>query len=141
MQKHRDDVSRNVSRREMSRCEKFALYTRYFLLINISAAIYGLRPYTNGPLDEERKIPFPWSARAMDLTTRERQTFEAIRELSKSGLPPRIADVMQAIGSRSSRVTKELIDSLRDKGLLIRWPAGRQHRAILLTPEALKAAA
>jgi SOS-response transcriptional repressor LexA len=76
----------------------------------------------------------------MDLTTREKQTLEAIRELSKDGFPPTIAAVKQAIGIRSQDMAVKLLASLRRKGLLLTWP-GRRQNAILLAPEPMRAAA
>ena len=76
----------------------------------------------------------------MYLTPREQQTLEAIRKLSKTGFPPSQDEVKEAIGLRSSRMTQELIKSLRNKGLLRTWP-GRRQRAIVLAPMAMNEAA
>ena len=76
----------------------------------------------------------------MYLRPREQQMIDTIRELSKSGLPPTSVELRNAMGIRSQRMTCELIEALRSKGLLLRFP-GRRQRAIVLAPEALKAAA
>ena len=76
----------------------------------------------------------------MSLTEKEQRALDAIRELSKSGFPPTIMEVANAIGSRSSRTTQVLIRSLRDKGYLKRWPNGKQCRSLLLAPQMKSAA-
>ena len=76
----------------------------------------------------------------MSLTEKEQLALDAIREISERGLPPTHIEVMAAIGSRSSRGTQVLIKSLRNKGYLMKWPNGKQCRALLLAPP-LKTAA
>jgi SOS-response transcriptional repressor LexA len=76
----------------------------------------------------------------MKLTVREQRALDAIRKLSKDGFPPSIDAVKLALRNKSSRSVQELINSLRDKGYLLRWPGGRQ-KAILLAPQPLKTAA
>jgi SOS-response transcriptional repressor LexA len=56
----------------------------------------------------------------MSLTHNEQRALDAIRELSKSGFPPRLDEVRDALGSRSNRGTHSLIASLREKGFLLK---------------------
>jgi repressor LexA len=74
------------------------------------------------------------------LTARENQVLDAIREFVKTGLPPTMHEVREAIGLRSMSTVQAHLKSLQDKGYLRPRPKNR-HRGIALTELAMKTAA
>jgi hypothetical protein len=74
----------------------------------------------------------------MNMTIDER-ALAAIRRQSKNGFPT-IDSLKAELGVRSTGKIQMALASLREKGLLVKWP-GRRQPMILLAPKALKTAA